>query len=111
MLNNNKLNEESEILNSKKAVNLSNPLIFKENIKNLVERIEVKTLSAEEIKRHNNMIAEYHNDADYVDIDITSKRDIIYRVQIEMFDFTTKYLFHVNNMRNSIEKIIQIERK
>jgi len=111
MLNNNKLNEEIEILNSKKAVNLSNPLIFKENIKNLVERIEVKTLSAEEIKRHNNMIAEYHNDADYVDIDITSKRDIIYRVQIEMFDFTTKYLFHVNNMRNSIEKIIQIERK
>jgi len=111
ILSNNKLKAEIDILNSKKIVNLSNPLIFKENIKNLVERIEVTNLSAEEIKIHNDQIATYRNDSEYVDIDITSKRDIIYRVKISMFDFTTKYVFHVNNMKNSIEKIIQIERK
>jgi len=111
MLNNNKLKAEIEILNSKKIVNLNNPLIFKENIKNLVERIEVTTMNKQDIIIHNDQISTHQNDEEYIDLDITSKRDIFYEVKISMFDFVTKYILHVNNMKNNIEKIIKIDRK
>lgn len=44
-----KLKNENEILNSKKVVDLKNPVIFKENIKSLVEKVEISALNTPEI--------------------------------------------------------------
>jgi len=111
ILNNNKLKTEIEIMNSKKTVDLQNPLIFKENIKNLVQGITVETMNKEDIKHHNNIVAEYLGESEHVELPIFSKRDIYYLVDIKMFDDITHYWYHVNNMKNDIEKIIEIERK
>jgi hypothetical protein len=110
ILNNKKLKDEIELLNSKKTVDLQNPLIFKENIKSLVQGITVVTMSKEEITHHNNIVAEYLEKPEHIELPIYSKRDIYYLIDIRMFDDITHYMYHVNNMINDIEKVIEINR-
>lgn len=123
--NSDKLHEENRILNSTKSVDLKNPLIFKQNIKNLIQSIEVKALDFNSVakpvklvnytidtapvntKRLSDVIKPI-TDSISATIYPKSKRDIIFRIEVTMFDNTTKYVLHVNSNENNIPKVITV---
>lgn len=118
-----KLNKEIEMLNSTKAVDLTNPLIFKANIKSLIKKISVATISKETLKgieaktgakiitpvsvrfSKDGELSE-HNRISLND----SKRNILYSINVIMFDGTI-YGLQVNSLNNDIPKVISIEKK
>jgi len=121
-------NTEIEVLNSKKVVDLSNPIIFKENIKTLVNKVEVTALDLNKPTTRPVRLVDYTISfnaenptrlSDFVKpietgttaVVTPDKRDIIFRVSIKMFDGTTQYVLHVNSRKNNIEKVITVEKK
>ena len=128
LTNTDKLKTEIEVLNSKKVVDLSNPIIFKENIKTLVNKVEVTALDLNKPTTRPVRLVDYTISfnaenptrlSDFVKpietgttaVVTPDKRDIIFRVSIKMFDGTTQYVLHVNSRKNNIEKVITVEKK
>lgn len=129
LLNIDKLVKVNEVLNSKKVVNLSNPIIFKENIKDLVEKVEITALDLNKPTTRPVKLVDYtiSNDVENPErlSDIIkpmktttsavvypeNKSDIIFRIAVNMFDGVTQYVLHVNNRKNNIAKVITVEKK
>lgn len=122
-LSNIKLQEEITELSNKKIVDLSNPLIFKSNIKNLVESIEVHTLTQEDLNNYQNRegftdtIKKFTSNVaaevrrmnkteevvfkDLIDMWKTgiNSKNKVYEVKIKMFDNKTTYNPIFNNKK------------
>lgn len=92
-----KLQNEVVELSSKKSVNLENPAIFKANIKNLVQKITVKKLDDFDLEEYDKIL--FHSfGKDEPFIERKHKRDIIYEVDIKMFDDAVSYFEVVSNI-------------
>jgi site-specific DNA recombinase len=93
------LNNQIKALESKKLVDLSNPEIFKANIKELIESITVGTLNDEDLIELNSKLSDLYEKTDnYI---IRHKgREKIYRVVIRMFDHNTIYECITKNTEN-----------
>jgi DNA invertase Pin-like site-specific DNA recombinase len=122
LISNNKLNTEINHYNNTKSVDLTQPLIFKEHIKLLVERIKVseidkkkvetmattnglKIVSSIGVKFDNGKLSEHNR----VNFNVADKRNILYHIGIKMID-GTKYSLNVNSMQNDISKIITVDK-
>ncbi|NEW81771.1 MAG: recombinase family protein [Mariniphaga sp.] len=103
---NEKLAEESNILNSKKLVNLFEPVIFKENIKSLVKYIKVSCLN-EELITYENLL---FNSILPTPLKILNGKDILYKIDVIMFDGTHNFIYS-NCWKNDVPKIITVGRK
>lgn len=120
---NNKIQSEISELSNTKVVDLSNPIIFKSNIKRLVESIEVKTLSKNDLPRmplktiafttesgrtredvgftvlNNFEIAELEGNVSTMKVIQPNRRNKFYRLKIRMFDDRTVYNRIFNNAK------------
>jgi site-specific DNA recombinase len=126
--NNDKLNAEIYTYNNQKEVDLTKPLIFKENIKSLVSSVKVTVMDYNKPTNRPVRLVNYsvlnevtnpeklsdiikpNYNIESATIYPTSKRDIIYRIEVKMFDGSTNYFLHVNSMKNNIPKLITVDK-
>lgn len=103
----NKIQSEINELTSKKIVDLKNPLVFKSNIKNLVESIEVKTLNEADLVEVNTMLSENY---DGVYLGGINRRNKVYHVKIKMFDNKTIYNRIFNNVKPTSSYRVSVDK-